>query len=775
MSEIISQFVDALRAADCAPHDVSDIIADNEDHTIRLAKDRKDKRLAYCLTVESDGFAHGNWINYDSNYKGKWHSLKAVKSQTKEERADIDARIKAAEALKRAATDKRHAEAAIEAKRLWDRCKPADSHPYLERKGVQAHGARIDGKDLIYQGVSNGKILTYQRIQPDSTKLFLAGAKKQGTFFPMTTASEPKNIIIVCEGCSTGASIREATQLPVVCAFDAGNLVHVAKEMRSKYPDSIIVIAADNDQYGDKNTGQIMAQQAAVKVGGFIAIPEFEDKTGSPTDMNDAHTLYGLAKVKELILAATKQQPGQPEHHDNVPSIEPDNLIPMHVHVESGNLSPEFDDKKMMAQLRWKKWPTDTENGKMEPASLHNIMVYLRHNRKYSGLFRYDRFSGRVILHREPFWQSLLEEQFKVCAIKDEHYDYIEESMEIEGLAPNDGKIRRGIYTVAKANWINPPLEYFNKLHWDRIPRLEKWLVNYLGADGDTEYLAAVGMAWLVAGVARIYEPGCKAENMLVLEGIQGVKKSTALSILANIGSGGDEESYFCDTLGFDEIKEKDTVLKTKGKLIVEMADMAGWGDREKETVKQWMSVQTDEIRVPYGREMEKFPRQFILAGSTNESHWLKDQTGNRRFWPVKCGDIDIEALKRDREQLWAEAVHIYKTKAVWWIGRENPVWIKAEAEQDDRLLEDIWYHPIQQFVKTQNFVTVKEILESMKIEVKDQTRKQQTQVSGVLKRLKFVSKKKRIGGIAVQGWERECVQSNLPVIIDADVEEIEF
>ena len=528
-----------------------------------------------------------------------------------------------------------------------------------------------------------------------------------------------------------------------------------------------------------KNTGIFYGQQAAAAVGGFAVWPIFENNEETKfSDFNDLHVTKGLEAVKDKILSVisiaerevaggviephnSSQSPG----HDSIPTLEPDDYVPEHA-PESGKLTPVFDDKKISNSLIWKKWPSDSDAGKLEPNSLFNILVYMRHKPKYQGLFRYDRFAGRVILAKEPFWWS--DGRFRVREIRDCDTSYMVASMEKDNLAPSGAKVREAIEVCAHENWINPPLDYFNRLQWDGVKRLDKWLSYYLGAEGDQAYLSAVGMAWLIAGVARIYDPGCKAENMLVLEGNQGLLKSTALNVLANVGRGADEESYFCDTLSFDQIADKDSVLKMQGKLIIEIPDLAGLGSREIEAVKAWMSVQTDEIRVPYGREMAKFPRQFILAGSTNESHWLKDQTGNRRFWPVRCGKIDIEALKADREQLWAEAVAMYKNKAQWWIGRDNPVWKNAQIEQADRLLEDVWYEPIGKFVRNVNFITVAEIFYLLKIDIKDQNAKHQQQIIRVLKQLGFERDKQRVGGEPKSGWGRK---SN---VIDAEVTEFD-
>ena len=763
-----------MRNAGCAPHSADDIIPDGQDHYFRLLSDRKDKRGGFCLTVESDGFAWGNFRSFKTGQSGKWHSGKAVKAQTKEERAAIDARIKALQATKQAETDKRHAEAAIEAQRLWNASKPAVSHPYLDRKHIEPNGARIDGHDLIYQGVSDGKIWMYQRITPDGEKLNQTGAKKQGTFFPMTTAAEPKDVICVCEGIATAASVREATGLPVVAAWDTGNLAVVAKQMREKYKTAKLIFCADNDCDNERNAGIFYAQQAAGKVGGFVVWPEME---GKPCDWNDAHQAHGLDYVRDKILAAIAasavagsvseplnvQAPG----HDSIPVWEDDGLVPFDA-PQAGALSPAFDDKKISNSLIWKKWPSETENGKMEPNSLHNILVFLRHKSKYLGLFRYDRFAGRVIVHKQPFWHS--GEPFKVRELRDSDISYMTASMEKDGLGPTTTKVYEAINVVAAENWIDPPLDYLNRIVWDGVERHGIWLEKAMGASGDKEYLAAIGSCVLIAIVARQFDPGCKAENMLVLEGGQGVYKSTALALLANIGQGDSAESYFCDTLTFNQIEDKDTVLKLKGKMIVEFPDLAGMSTREVEAIKAWMSVQVDEIRVPYGREMMKFKRRFIPFGSTNQSHWLVDQTGNRRFWPVKCGNIAIEWLREFKEQLLAEAVYKYKNKGIWWIPKGSPLLIKAEAEQGMRLLEDIWFEPVERFADRHNFVTVREILESMKIEVKDQTSRHQKQVINILKRLGFSPKVKRQGGSKpISGWGKTVNA------IEPEFEEIEF
>lgn len=335
MIDAIEQFIGIMSKADSAPFSAADVIADGEDHCIRLAKDGAGrKRLSYCLTVESDGLAHGNFTNHDSGYSGKWHSRKGDKSLTREERGAISAQIKAAEAAKRVRDEAKHAEAAKEAQRLWKGCKPAVSHPYLVTKGIQPHGARIDGDDLIIYGASDSKIVTYQRISPDGDKLFLSGGRKKGAYYPIMTAEGDKDVIVIVEGLATGASVREATGLPILVAFDAGNLKPVAQEMRRKYPEARIVLACDNDG-GERNTGVHFGQQAALTVGGFAVWPDKVD-----TDWNDVHTTDGLDAVKTKILAVLSasvpesvtshpEADSQPLRHDNIPPAPYEERLPV--------------------------------------------------------------------------------------------------------------------------------------------------------------------------------------------------------------------------------------------------------------------------------------------------------------------------------------------------------------------------------------------------------------------------------------------------------------
>ena len=218
------------------------------------------------------------------------------------------------------------------------------------------------------------------------------------------------------------------------------------------------------------------------------------------------------------------------------------------------------------------------------------------------------------------------------------------------------------------------------RLRWDGMPRLDAWTMTHLGAE-DTPLNRAFGSRWMISAVARIMRPGVKADHMLILEGPQGAKKSSALKVLAG-------EEWFTDELA--EIGCKDAAQQMRGIWIIEIAELDAISRAEVSRIKAFLTRTTDRYRPPYERYIVTVPRQCVFAGSVNPETYLRDETGNRRFWPVRCGTIDLDALARDRDQLWAEAVKRYRDGAIWWLDEPDLI-AGAKAEQDRRYQTDAW------------------------------------------------------------------------------------
>jgi predicted P-loop ATPase len=226
-----------------------------------------------------------------------------------------------------------------------------------------------------------------------------------------------------------------------------------------------------------------------------------------------------------------------------------------------------------------------------------------------------------------------------------------------------------------------------------------------------TTTLTRVGSRFLISAVARIYRPGCKADYALILEGRQGLGKSTALRVLFD----GDDRGWFTDEIA--DIGSKDSAIQLRGAWIVELAELDAMKRADVSRLKAFISRTNDRYRPPYGRTVVDVPRQCVFAGSVNDDEYLRDSTGGRRFWPVKCADekCDVRGLHQAREQIWAEAVARYRTPGTIWYLREEDLAAAAAEEQADRQQQHPWLERISAWLRdnpsTEDGVTVGTIL----------------------------------------------------------------
>lgn len=349
---------------------------------------------------------------------------------------------------------------------------------------------------------------------------------------------------------------------------------------------------------------------------------------------------------------------------------------------------------------QWKSYLQITEDGTIK-ATLHNVELIVRNDTRFRGIVAYNEFTQEVSLISSPGQFKLLRESPKpvrqldgsIWAITDpingdlwtdSHDNAIRMLIETPprqggyGLKVSDRDLRAAIDIVAHENAFHPVRDYLMRLQWDGLPRAERLFIDYLGCE-DTPYYRSTSALTLVGAVTRVFEPGHKFDFVPILIGLQGKRKSTFAATLAR------QERWFSELEG-DFHDAKGMVEKMQGAWILELPELQGFSKAEVTTIKGFVSRRRDKVRLSYAKRASEFPRQCVFIGSTNEMQFLRDETGNRRFWPIHCeaDTIDIETLDQNTDQVWAEAVHIYRTMRRDQPWGTLPLYLADEAAREE-------------------------------------------------------------------------------------------
>jgi putative DNA primase/helicase len=336
----------------------------------------------------------------------------------------------------------------------------------------------------------------------------------------------------------------------------------------------------------------------------------------------------------------------------------------------------------------WASKAITNDYGEPKPI-VANVELALREDDGWRGALAFNEFTEWITLRSAP----PLEDRAAFVERPWTDADTRQTTLWVQraGIHAPSGIVFEAVAAVAEQRHFHPVRDYLDSLQWDGKPRLTRWLTYYLGVEPEPldktpseddrtrcaaqiSYIEAIGPRWMISAVRRIYSPGEKVDCALVLIGPQGLLKSTVFNVLGG--------RWFTDQI--PDLRSKDAALQLAGIWIVEFAELAAIKASENEYIKKWMSIRTDRYRAPYDKRPTDHPRQSVFGATTNDEQFLHDVTGARRWWSVKCGErIDIEALQRDRDQLWAEAVHRYRLGEKHWLDtKELETVAAAEAEK---------------------------------------------------------------------------------------------
>lgn len=620
--------------------------------------------------------------------------------------------------------------------------------------------ARIRGKDGSYNGCIHRTYLSDHGTKADVTKpRSLLGEPNGGAIrlFPLLS-----DLVGVAEGIETAIAACMLCGVPVWSVLSTSNMMNfqVPEEVRR------IIIFADAGEAGENAARKLASRLMPEGIEVEVRLPEFGDdfnddlirkfkvdqfpsniKTQEAPELkvstgdqvprpwitqqafDPISTMRGPTKI---LLDKIKELP-QGTDIDTAKSIISDmayhewDSLTLHVALTELRRATGFPIKNIAdelsfsrKQLRFKgeqkktpEWkPLIACNRAGEPKNIvSNAVTILSEDKSWKNILAFDEFAWIVKVVAPPPWEDTDTIQVDGTVKPFEPHnltdaDVLATTVWIQntGVHVASQLVREAMYHVACEKRFHPVRDYLDNLEWDGKKRLENWLTYYLGAEKGKSgiekqiknYFTQIGTAWMVSLVARIYQPGCKADCVLVLEGPQGKRKSTVFSVL-----GGE---WFSDDI--KDLFSRESQMQIQGSWIVEIGELDAMRRSEMSSVNAFISRFKDKFRHPYGHAPMTHPRQTIFGGSTNENEWLRDETGGRRWWPVKCGNIDIEALRTDRDQLIAEAVALYRQGAKWWLDDEDTLKV-AEEEQLARQSDDAWFEKVATYLELTTEMTV--------------------------------------------------------------------
>jgi predicted P-loop ATPase len=460
-----------------------------------------------------------------------------------------------------------------------------------------------------------------------------------------------------------------------------------------------------------------------------LALEDWSDLL-EPTNIEAAAWLSD--KDLEKLLAAVKMAKGQvTKLRSRIDAKSREIAKSLEAPTPEKTQDPENDRPEFTGELSWKNGLILNDDGRAYCNSANAVKVLLNHH----------QISGRIIYNIS---RSVIEvtSDLPWGTKKGDEWSDVDTArctgwlQELALPAISSNVVAEAVAVAAHEGSYHPIQSYLKRLKWDGTPRINTWLTTYFGAE-DNAYIQAVGSKWLIGAALRALRPGTKFDVMLMAEGNQGLGKSKAIRSLCADGA------WFKDGLSSSDLTSKDAKAGLRGNWIIEIAELAAMRKAEVNAVKAFMSAIDDRYRPAYGRYEMTFKRETSFFGTLNDvlTQYLMDHTGGRRFWPFVAVMADSEGITRDRDQLWAEAVHRARAGEQHWLNDEEEK--LAKIQQEMRFVTDLWEPKVTRFLDGLVFkrTTYDALIEELGLKISESGVTEKLRLSKILSRAGWYNK----------------------------------
>lgn len=613
--------------------------------------------------------------------------------------------------------------------------KMTDLAPEREKKQIVAtYDYTDEAKNLLYQVVRFDPKDFRQR-RPDGAGgwTWTLGNVRR-VLFGLADLKGQKTVAIV-EGEKDALALRT---LGIMATTNAGGASGNLKKPKwlDAYTQQLVaagvtwtIVFPDNDAPGFAHAEAVAASchAAGLKVK-VVRLPGIPAK-------GDISDYIAAGHVVADLVSLVREAPGYTEQAQTPPPPPPPETVieelPKHSQAERYALASVLPAEEAIVTYEL----ATTEKGRVK-TTLDNVRRVITKSHAWGQFVWYDSFRDRVMIH-DKIVREWCDADDVDAAI------YLQSAVELDSVTP--AQVHAVMDAFCRDFQVRHPVkQWLDGLTWDSTPRVARAFVTYWGVEIDVQmpedYITSASKNFFVSLVARIYRPGCQCDTMPVFEGNQGIRKSSSLRALAG-------DFYMVQS---DSVTSKDFFQTLQGKWLVEIGEMDAFSRADVTRVKTVISTPTDRYRNSYGRSAADHHRQCVFAGTTNKEDWGNDETGLRRFWPVKCGTIDVDAILRDRDQLFAEAVHLLNSGVDWWTMPAR----ETEDVQSQRQFDHAWTDTIVTSLSGLTETTIAHLLGNiLKFEAPQMNRQAQLIVGGILRNAGWVKKNKYRDGRQQKVW----------------------